>query len=135
MNVCMYACIHVSEVGKSGSNWEIVPFRSCVRCETVCVRGTMLPPALGGGSSESSPAYRVVSCRVVPCRAYPYLALIASRCLINNQSYTILQSFSFLRCFSLLPAVLPLLPSAFWLNKGKSMRLDTGFVRYRLSVC
>ena len=39
----------------SPPNQEIVSFRSCVRCEAACARGTMLLPRLGGGTSKSPP--------------------------------------------------------------------------------
>ena len=41
-----------------GSNREIVSFRSCVRCEAVHVRETLLFPSLGFAIANSAPRVR-----------------------------------------------------------------------------
>ena len=46
---------YVSEVGGE-TNREIVSFRSCVRCEAVCERETMMFPSLGFATANSAPA-------------------------------------------------------------------------------
>ena len=118
-----YACLLIA-VRSLQINSKLFPVAS--PCFSLLPAAFLLLPA----------AFRLKKCKSIrldPRLRSSRVSLIVSRCkslLIDSKSFPVAS-----RCFSLLPAAFPLLPAAFRLKKCKSMRLGTGLVRSRLSVC
>ena len=66
-------------------------FVSCVRCEAVCTRETMLFPSLGLAAVNSGPA-RARACRaLLRGRAFPWLCSLLSSSLLNSATSVCLE--------------------------------------------
>ena len=93
--------IYISEIGgvvvRPPQNSGFVSFRSCRRCKAACARETMFLPALGGRSSESALAARVVSYRVLrgPCPC-PRVVLANIHLYICIYIYTYIYRYLFI---------------------------------------
>jgi hypothetical protein len=67
---CIRVCIYIYRTLGSLHNQRIVSFRSCVRCEAVCVRETMLFLSLGFAIVNSGPPARArARAQECPCES------------------------------------------------------------------